>query len=111
MVSAAEREQKGKGENSNYIHVPAQHVHVQPDVHRTLYMYVSRNQGNIQEDSSCKLPRNRLKYKTARFLGQCSILHCTCTCFNERRKEERSKQGQTNKQGKATQHTQGSHFS
>ena len=28
-----------------------------------------------------------------------------------RRKEERSKQGQTNKQGKATQHTQGSHFS
>ena len=26
-------------------------------------------------------------------------------------KEERSKQGQTNKQGKATQHTQGSHFS
>ena len=27
-----------------------------------------------------------------------------------RRKEERSKQGQTNKQGKATQHTQGSHF-
>ena len=25
--------------------------------------------------------------------------------------EERSKQGQTNKQGKATQHTQGSHFS
>ena len=28
-----------------------------------------------------------------------------------RRKKERSKQGQTNKQGKATQHTQGSHFS
>ena len=28
-----------------------------------------------------------------------------------RRKEERSKQGQTNKQGKAAQHTQGSHFS
>ena len=28
-----------------------------------------------------------------------------------RRKEERSKHGQTNKQGKATQHTQGSHFS
>ena len=27
-----------------------------------------------------------------------------------RRKKERSKQGQTNKQGKATQHTQGSHF-
>ena len=27
------------------------------------------------------------------------------------RKKERSKQGQTNKQGKATQHTQGSHFS
>ena len=27
-----------------------------------------------------------------------------------RRKEERSKQGQTNKQEKATQHTQGSHF-
>ena len=27
-----------------------------------------------------------------------------------RRKEERSKQGRTNKQGKATQHTQGSHF-
>ena len=26
-------------------------------------------------------------------------------------KEERKKQGQTNKQGKATQHTQGSHFS
>ena len=25
--------------------------------------------------------------------------------------KERSKQGQTNKQGKATQHTQGSHFS
>ena len=31
------------------------------------------------------------------------------TCL--RRKKERSKQGQTNKQGKATQHTQGSHFS
>ena len=28
-----------------------------------------------------------------------------------RRKKERSKQDQTNKQGKATQHTQGSHFS
>ena len=28
-----------------------------------------------------------------------------------RRKKERSKQGQTNKQGKATQHTQSSHFS
>ena len=28
-----------------------------------------------------------------------------------RRNKERSKQGQTNKQGKATQHTQGSHFS
>ena len=27
-----------------------------------------------------------------------------------RRKKERSKQGQTNKQGKATQHTQGNHF-
>ena len=27
-----------------------------------------------------------------------------------RRKKERSKQGQTNKQGKATQHTQGSHY-
>ena len=27
-----------------------------------------------------------------------------------RRKKERSKQGQTNKQGKATQHTQGSHM-
>ena len=27
-----------------------------------------------------------------------------------RRKKERSKQGQANKQGKATQHTQGSHF-
>ena len=27
-----------------------------------------------------------------------------------RRKKERSKQGQTNKQSKATQHTQGSHF-
>ena len=29
---------------------------------------------------------------------------------DERRKEEISKQGQTNNQGKVTQHTQGSHF-
>ena len=57
------------------------------------------------------------------------IVHtCTCTCIiyyifstyctvhihvlmrDERRKKERSKQRQTNKQGKATQHTQGSFF-
>ena len=48
-------------------------------------------------------------------------VHVWTTCFNDyikvylhvlmmRRKEERSKQGQTNKQGKVTQHTQGSHF-
>ena len=30
---------------------------------------------------------------------------------DERRKEERKKQARSNKQGKATQHTQGSHFS
>ena len=36
---------------------------------------------------------------------------CMYMFLNERRKKERSKQGQTNKQGKATQHTQGSHFS
>ena len=38
------------------------------------------------------------------------ITVCTVLMRNEKRKEERSKQGQTNKQGKATQHTQDSHF-
>ena len=35
---------------------------------------------------------------------------CTCLMRDERRKEERSKQA-NKQQGKATQHTQGSHFS
>ena len=40
------------------------------------------------------------------------IITCIYMFLNEmRRKKERSKQRQTNKQGKATQHTQGSHFS
>ena len=49
--------------------------------------------------------------------GGCTDVHVyTITCVHvlmrdERRKEERSKQGQTNIQGKATQYTQGSHFS
>ena len=49
-------------------------------------------------------------------LGDCN----THTCFalyvhvlmrDERRKEERKKQARSDKQGKATQHTQSSHFS
>ena len=57
---------------------------------------------------------------------RCSATYstCTCTCITlatcgwciihvlmRDEKEGRSKQGQTNKQGKGTQHTQGSHFS
>ena len=42
-------------------------------------------------------------------------LHCTSTLYmflmRDEKEEKRRKQGQTNKQGKATQHTQGSHFS
>ena len=47
----------------------------------------------------CILSRTMMKFN-----------HCDAF-INERRKKERSKQGQTNKQGKAIQHTQGSHFS
>ena len=52
---------------------------------------------------------------TYRYSNNTRRCTCTCECLDEfcqmRRKKERSKQGQTNKQGKATQHTQGSHFS
>ena len=43
---------------------------------------------------------------------QCYIMLYNVHVFKSemRRKKERSKQGQTNKQGKATQHTQGSHM-
>ena len=71
-------------------------------------------------DASLSMPISRKRY-TRQLVFSLTIAGCFTCIYNvyiyihvlmrdERRKKERSKQRQTNKQGKATQHTQGSLF-